>query len=136
MNRTQVMQLLKTLDFDKKDYWVLAGGAMVLYGLRAETGDLDLGCTTALADALEAKGYAPVLMKDGTRKIQYSEEIEIFENWLYDRVETLEDFPVISLSGLLTMKQGLGREKDQRDVRLIQAHMRRNAAEGNVKHDT
>lgn len=136
MNRTQVLQLLKTLDFDKKDYWVLAGGAMVLYGLRAETGDLDLGCTTALADALEAKGCTTLMMQDGTRKIQYSAEIEIFENWLYDRVETIEDFPVISLSGLLTMKQGLGREKDQRDVRLIQAHMRRNAAEGNVKHDT
>ena len=136
MNRTQVLQLLKTLDFDKKDYWVLAGGAMVLYGLRAETGDLDLGCTTALADALEAKGCTTLMMQDGTRKIQYSAEIEIFENWLYDRVETIEDFPVISLAGLLTMKQGLGREKDRRDVRLIQAHMRRNAAEGNVKHDT
>jgi len=45
------------LEFDKKDYRLITGGAMVLYGLRAETGDIDLGCTKEMADALEAGGH-------------------------------------------------------------------------------
>ena len=45
------------------------------------------------------------------------------ENWLYDRVETVEDIPVISLKGLKEMKLSLGREKDLRDVALIDAYL-------------
>ena len=123
MNRTQLLERLKTLEFDKKDYWLITGGAMVLYELRAETGDIDLGCTREMADALEASGLTPTILKDGTRKFLYGEDIEIFEEWLYDRVELVEGVPVISLNGLLAMKKTLGREKDLRDVRLIEDRM-------------
>ena len=123
MNRTQLLERLKTLAFDKNDYWLITGGAMVLYGLRAETGDIDLGCTREMADALEASGLTPTILKDGTRKFLYGEDIEIFEEWLYDRVELVEGVPVISLNGLLAMKKTLGREKDLRDVRLIEERM-------------
>ena len=123
MNRTQLLERLKALEFDKKDYWLITGGAMVLYELRAETGDIDLGCTREMADTLEASGHMPTILKDGTRKFVYAEDIEIFEEWLYDRVELVEDVPVISLDGLLAMKKTLGREKDLRDVRLIEDRM-------------
>lgn len=123
MNRTQLLKRLKTLEFDKKDYWLITGGAMVLYELRAETGDIDLGCTKEMADALEASGLTPTILKDGTRKFLYGEDIEIFEEWLYDRVELVEGVPVISLNGLLAMKKPLGREKDLRDVKLIEERM-------------
>ena len=126
MNRTQLLERLKTLEFDKKDYWLITGGAMVLYELRAETGDIDLGCTKEMADALEASGHTPTILKDGTRKFLYGEDVEIFEEWLYDRVELVEDVPVISLNGLLAMKKTLGREKDLRDVKLIEARIRNN----------
>ena len=123
MDRTQLLERLKTLEFDKKDYWLITGGAMVLYELRAETGDIDLGCTREMADVLEAIGHTPTILKDGTRKFLYGEDIEIFEEWLYDRVELVEAVPVISLNGLLAMKKTLGREKDLRDVKLIEERM-------------
>ena len=123
MDRTQLLERLKTLEFDKKDYWLITGGAMVLYELRAETGDIDLGCTREMADVLEASGHTPTILKDGTRKFLYGEDIEIFEEWLYDRVELVEAVPVISLNGLLAMKKTLGREKDLRDVKLIEERM-------------
>ena len=50
MDRTDILNKLRALDWPKEDYWVVAGAAMVLHGLRAETRDLDLGCTTARAD--------------------------------------------------------------------------------------
>lgn len=92
---------------------------MVLYGLREQTSDIDLGCTSELADYLQEKGFPTKQLPDGTRKIVVAEDVEIFENWLEDRVERFEGVPVISIQGLIWMKRALGREKDFRDIQLI-----------------
>ena len=92
---------------------------MVLYGLREQTSDIDLGCTSELADYLQEKGFPIKQLPDGTRKIVVAEDVEIFENWLEDRVERFEGIPVISIQGLIWMKRALGREKDFRDIQLI-----------------
>ena len=123
MNRTEILSALSQLDFDKSEYWVITGGAMVLYGLREKTHDIDLGCTTKLADVLEAAGYPVKRKEDGRRHITFNEDVELLENWLFDKVEMVEGFPVISMRGLLEMKKHLGREKDLRDIALIEAAM-------------
>ena len=123
MNRAELIERVKALPFPKEDYWVITGGAMVLYGLREQTHDIDLGCTSRLADELEQQGAEVSIRKDGTRKLVLDGDVEIMENWLYDRVETVEDIPVISLKGLKAMKLSLGREKDLRDVALIDAYL-------------
>ena len=123
MNRAELIERVKALPFPKEDYWVITGGAMVLYGLREQTHDIDMGCTSRLADELEQQGAEVSIRKDGTRKLVLDGDMEIMENWLYDRVETVEDIPVISLKGLKEMKLSLGREKDLRDVALIDAYL-------------
>ena len=120
MRKTEIVEKLRALPFDSSEYWVIAGGAMVLYGLREETSDIDLGCTAAMADKLAAAGYPCHLTPDGKRSFSLGGEIEVFENWLYDKVVFADGVPVISLPGLLEMKRRLGREKDERDIRLIQ----------------
>ena len=112
---------LKELSFPEKEYWVVAGGAMVLHGFRPQTHDIDLGCSTLLADQLEQRGYPVSRCDDGTRKILYSEDIEIFENWIEDTAEIISGVPVVSIDGLIQMKKKLGREKDLADVALIKA---------------
>ena len=124
MKKADILARLQAFPYDPGEYWVVTGGAMVLHGLRERTHDIDLGCTSALADRLEAEGFPCELLADGTRHIRLSEDLEVFENWLCDRVVFLEGVPVISLPGLLEMKQRLGREKDRRDVRLILERMR------------
>lgn len=128
MNRADMIWRLGQLNFDQDSYWLVAGGAMVLYGLREATGDIDLGCGKKLADELESQGYQVTRLDDGTRKIQFEDNIELFENWLYDRVEYLDDIPVISLSGLLAMKKALNREKDKADIKRIEARIRDGAS--------
>ncbi len=116
-----MIQRIDGLALPKTEYWVITGGAMVLYGIRKQTSDIDLGCTKQLADRLEAAGYHTERLADGTRKIQIGDDVELFEDWLYDRVETVDGFPVISLKGLILMKESLSREKDLRDIALIEA---------------
>ena len=126
MNRVELTDRLRKLGLGTEDHWLIMGGAMVLYGLRAETGDIDLGCTRRLADELEEKGYPVITMPDGSRKICLADDVEIFEEWLYDKVEMVEGIPVISLNGLIAMKRSLGREKDMRDIARIEAFQARN----------
>ena len=123
MNKHEIVQRLHTLGFPKEEYWVVAGSAMVLHGIREETRDIDLGCSKELADRLEAEGYLNAYMADGSRKFVIGDEIEIFEEWLFDRVESVDEIPTISLKGLVMMKESLGREKDLSDIGLIKEFM-------------
>lgn len=120
MKKSDILRRLQELDFDPTQYWIITGAAMVLYGIRAETGDIDMGCTTALADLLEARGYPTVKRADGSHRITIGDDVEIFENWLYDKVECYENIPLLSPQGLIEMKRFLGREKDLRDIALIE----------------
>lgn len=119
LDKKQIIARLEELHLDDTKYWVITGGAMVLYGLREQTSDIDLGCTSDLADLLQQEGFPVERMPDGTRKIVVAEDVEIFENWLEDKVERFEGVPVISIQGLIEMKRALGREKDFRDIQLI-----------------
>jgi len=122
MKKADIIARLEGLGFDKNEYWAIAGTAMVLYGLREETHDIDLGCTAKLADELQ-KRYPTTILDDGTRKIVPGSDVEIFEDWLYDKVVRVDDIPVISLPGLLTLKKTLNREKDQPDIQKIEAYI-------------
>ena len=123
MNRFELLNLLESLKLDPNEYWLITGAAMVFYGFRQETGDLDLGCTSKLADELEAKGHPVEIMPDGTRKICPVLDVEIFENWLYEQVEIIDSIPVISVKGLIAMKKSIGREKDIKDIQLIESRL-------------
>ncbi len=119
-DKNSLIQRLQEIPFSKSEYWVVAGGAMVLHGFRTQSHDIDLGCSTLLADKLEQQGYVVSRCEDGTRKILYSENIEIFENWLDGSVEIISGIPVVCVDGLIQMKKKLGREKDLEDIALIE----------------
>lgn len=70
-DKASLLQRLRTLSLPEKEYWVVAGAAMVLHGFRSQTHDIDLGCSTRLADKLERQGYTVSRCQDGTRKILY-----------------------------------------------------------------
>ena len=118
MTAENITKRLKELNFDKNDYWVLAGTAMVLYGIKTETPDIDLGCTKRLADVLSKK-YEVTFMPDGTKRFIIDADLEIFEDWLSGEVILLNDIPIVSLEGLIAMKEALGRDKDIKDIALI-----------------
>lgn len=119
-DKKSLIQRVKELPFPKKEYWIVAGGAMVLHGFRPQTRDIDLGCSTLLADKLEQQGYFVSHCDDGTRKILYSEDIELFENWLEGTIEIIGGVPVVNVDGLIQMKKKLGREKDLADIALME----------------
>ena len=123
MNKQDIINRLNKFPYSKDEYWVITGSAMVLYGIRDITHDIDMGCSSIMADQLEKDGYVPTLTESGNRKFKIGEDIEIFENWKYDTITRIDDVPVISIKGLIEMKESLGREKDFRDILLIKDFM-------------
>lgn len=121
MIKADIIKRITELNYPANDYWLITGGAMVLYGLRDATNDIDLGCSKSLADMLEKNGFTTTRLSDGTRKITIADDIEIFEDWIFDKAEIREGISDISLKGLLEMKKSLGREKDLKDIELIEA---------------
>ena len=78
MDRQEILNSLSAFPYDRNDYWVIAGGAMVLYGIREQTADIDLGCSNQLAARLEADGCLFRRMENGKRWFRYGKQIEIF----------------------------------------------------------
>ena len=49
MNKQDIISRLKDFPYSCEEYWVITGSAMVLYGIREQIHDIDMGCTSAMA---------------------------------------------------------------------------------------
>lgn len=120
LHREDILRLLKDLDFLEDGCWLTSGAALVLYGVKETTRDIDLICTAELADQLEQRGFH--VRKDGldgTRIFQINDKVEVLEDWQTDEVIELEGLKIASLLSIRKQKEALGREKDFEDIRLI-----------------
>ena len=128
MKAEDIRRRLAELNLDTNEYRINAGGAMVLYGLREETHDLDIWCTKKLGDALAQRCDVQVL-PDGTRRFVPAPDVEIFEkpdvesyeNMLPGETVFFNGIPVAPLEDVLALKRRLNREKDQRDIAVLEA---------------
>jgi len=119
MNKKDIILKLKELNFDNSDYWVIAGAALVLHGVRNETKDIDLACSKNLFNYLLLQGYSVDRTKLGYRKITLTEDIEIFEEWETTGINIIDGIPTANLENIRKMKMQMGREKDFQDIKLI-----------------
>lgn len=120
LDRGDILRILKEIELPLGEYWVVSGAALVLYGVREFTRDVDVGCTAALIDAL-IKGGCPWRKseRDGARIVALGEDAEALENWNVEEIGEIEGFPVAGLKDIRRQKEELGRDKDWADIRLI-----------------
>ena len=120
MKAEDIRRRLAELALDTNEYRINAGGAMVLHGLREETHDLDIWCTKKLGDALAQRCDVQVL-PDGTRRFVPAPDVEIYENLQPGDTVFLNGIPVAPLEVVLALKRQLNREKDRRDIAVLEA---------------
>ena len=111
--------MLEDSALDKKRYVVTAGGSLLLHGIRTETRDIDLSCTKALADELVAKGFS-VSQRYGKRRIELAEDFEVYEESSLPDFVLIDGIPAMTLDEVIAMKKRMAREKDLRDLELIE----------------
>lgn len=120
MKAEDIRRRLAELALDTNEYRINVGGAMVLHGLREETHDLDIWCTKKLGDTLAQRCDVQVL-PDGARRFVPAPDVEIYENMLPGETVFLNGIPVAPLEDVLALKRQLNREKDQRDIAVLEA---------------
>jgi hypothetical protein len=119
LNREDIIRIVKELYLPINEYWVTSGSALVLHGVKESTRDIDLGCTSDIAQLYIEKGCTYKIVEDNSRIVIVNDLVELIENWFVDEIEFVDGLPVGSLESIKKQKLNLSREKDISDVKLI-----------------
>lgn len=137
LNREDVLRIARSLDFMGESCWLTAGAALVLHGVKETTHDVDIVCTTELADRLEAQGVPFRRSQfDNTRIFAYNQDVEVLENWFTDTIVTIEGLRAASVESIRKQKEAQGREKDLADILLIDRFLKRKGERGKIRLET
>lgn len=88
--KENIIKILKDMDLPKDEYWITSGAALVLHGVKEKTSDIDLGCTTNLAEHFIKLGCKYRILEDDSRIVEINNTVEILENWFVDEIEFVE----------------------------------------------
>lgn len=123
--KEDIIKILKEMNLTLNQYWITSGAALVIHGVKDTTRDIDLGCTTELVEAFLKKGCKCKVVEDNSRIVEVNDNIEILENWFVEKIEFIEGLPVGTLESIKKQKAELGREKDMKDIKLIDEFIKR-----------
>lgn len=118
MNRKEIINYLKKYNFNPKKYIVISGAAMVLYGFKDDTPDIDIAVTKEYKKEL-LKKYNCVLENIENDSYMIDDVINFGENFYKRRREYIEGFPVMKPMDIVDLKRKLNRAKDKKDLKLI-----------------
>lgn len=131
-----IIKLVKDCNFPKDSYVVIGGAALSLRGIK-ETRDIDILVTSDLITSLKnnKKWRRHVRINSEEEPGLISEEglIELYPTMggvksfkeLLQRAELVDGIPVASLEDILAIKRFYKREKDMRDIKLIEEYQRK-----------
>lgn len=132
MNSQKLLKELKDLDLPSGEYVVVGSGALGARGIR-EPKDFDILVSNSLWSQLSQRH--PVVSEHSVEKIKLG-NLEILGNGSIYRdggiasieeqiktADTIESFPFLRLDLLKRFKQKIGREKDMKDIELIDKYL-------------
>jgi hypothetical protein len=121
--KDNIIKIIKNMNLPLNEYWITSGAGLVIHGVKENTYDIDLGCTTKLLEYFLEKGYKYRVEEDNSRIMEINDSIELIENWFVDEIELIDGLPVGSLNSIKNQKVNLGREKDIKDVKMINEYI-------------
>lgn len=125
VNRKEILDILSEYNFNFDEYVVISSAALVLHGVKEVTKDIDISVTDDYYEYLE-KNYECELERYDDKNdvnIYYIDNIINFSTNYYSDSE--DDFVIIngvkvqSIPAIIKLKETLNREKDIKDLKLI-----------------
>lgn len=124
MNKVDVLKRVDSLNLDYNDYCIISGGALVLYGIRPETEDVDIFINENGFNKLKEK--YEIISKEYKYKDLYGigSDVELLLRE-FDRsiVYEIDGYPVLKLEEVLKWKVDNHRDKDLKDIELIRNYL-------------
>lgn len=123
-----IIQKIKELNFPPDQYVVFGSGTLDILGIRSAV-DIDISVTKDLHEELRKSGewkeeekYGKIFLKNDVFEINPELCWEKYKTTTEEAITCaliIEDIPFINLDELIKFKQALGREKDFKDIELI-----------------
>lgn len=103
-----------------------SGGAMLMMGLREETGDIDLDVEPSEFTWLLLKGYKTHRFgKDQILVNEATENVDVHTCDNFDETTITEGVCHYTAEAVLRFKKKLNREKDQKDIKVLTDYLRK-----------
>ncbi len=125
MTKEQICDIMSTLPLSAGSYWLVMGAALVMYGIRETTDDIDIGCTPEEFDLLVKTGYHALISKSGLRKLCLKENVSLYEGFYKRNIMYIDGIAVSDVESIRTIKAYFGRAKDLADIELIDRYLAR-----------
>jgi predicted nucleotidyltransferase len=138
MNR--IVSIVQSLNFPYGKYAVTAGSALELYGIRV-SGDIDILVTSdvyaeiqkdnSFWQEIEKHGYLFLIAEKEGVEIEVGAYMHHWEEYQPEakeicmRAKDIQGVPCVALDDLIAIKKAMGREKDLRDVALIEEYRKK-----------
>jgi hypothetical protein len=134
MNFEEIKNKVKELGFPVGQYALFGSTPMAAHGIR-DSHDIDMVVSHELYSKLEKRGWNKMTLPSGA-KILVRDDIEAFDGWMHldsyhpdvatliREAELIDGIPVVKLKEVLAWKKAFGREKDLKDVELIEDYMK------------
>lgn len=125
MNKDEILYILRKYNFDSSKYIVISSASMVIQGIKESTKDIDIAVTKDYYDYLINNYDVEFERKNMGVKVYYIDKVINFSTNYYNASEVImyEGIPVQSLEGIRNLKSSLGREKDIKDINLIDKYL-------------
>lgn len=129
MNKEEIIKVLNDYNFNKDEYIVLSTGALVLLGIKDKAGDIDLAVSKDLYNQLlndyECQCSSKYVIDGQVFNVYSFDNFDFGLNYFdRDNIEFVDGIPVQNIEAILKFKQGLSREKDLKDIKLIEEYMK------------
>lgn len=122
MNRKEILNILKKLNFPQNEFVVLSGASLVVQQVKSKTNDIDIGVSEALFKKLKNDavivnnflGYDVYKLND--YNIEFSNNCSFFNK---DEAIVIENMYFQDLNSIKKMKENFNRNKDKNDIKKI-----------------
>ncbi len=139
MNFQTHLENLKKLKLPEGQFIIISSGAMAVRGIR-EARDLDIVVTLSVWDELTKK--YPVINKDNLERINlendtieilhpshsvFADSLGVSVEEMFEKADVFDGIKFMSLEHLKKIKKVMAREKDLKDIELIDEYLKRKA---------
>jgi hypothetical protein len=122
MNKSELIQVLEDLNLDREKIQIAMGSAMVMHGIKESTKDADCQCDHDYFKLLLAMGHQKSIARSGCDRIDLG-LVELFDTPALEESIRIEGWKVDTLEDIVKEKKKYGREKDLRDIKLIEEYL-------------
>lgn len=124
MNKNDIFKTLEKYGFDKEKILILSGAAMVVNGIKETTNDIDMAVSDDYERVILDKYKCELKEMSCDNKVYSIDGIIDFSLNYYDfGYDIKEGYKVQKPVEILKLKETLNREKDKKDIDLIQNYL-------------